>query len=226
MVKKGAILNRQNQIYDRLKDNIISGKYDGGTFLLESELCEEFNVSRTPVREALIRLSQDRYIEIIPNRGAFIPQITTNDIKELYDIKIANDGMAAFLCSERATPEIIEAMEQSIVREENLLRAEDFVAIGEEDVNFHSIYVYNCGNQRLIDVIDSVNHQLLRVVRLAADKNALEPMQVSLNYHKELVKAIKDNDPSRARAVAEAHWQNNKQSYIMRFIEGTLSNRL
>jgi len=224
MVKKATPTRKQNVIYDQLKEDIINGKYDGGTFLLESDLCKEFNVSRTPVREALILLAHDQYIEMIPNRGAFVPQITIKDIKELYELRIANDGMAAFLCTEFATPTVIQAMEESIAREANYLASEDFFEAAKEEFLFHSLYVNNCGNQRLIHVIDSVSHQMMRAMWLGADKNA--QMVPGLHYHSELVDAMKARDPSRARTIMDAHWQNNKQGYIRRYVEGTISNKL
>jgi len=226
MMKRDTSLSKQNQIYDQLKEDIINGKYDGGTFLQEGDLCNAFNVSRTPVREALIRLSHDRYIELIPNRGAFIPQMTISDIKELYELRVANDGMAAFLFAGQATPEIIQEMEQSVAREETYLQEEDFVKVHQEEVFFHTLYVNHSGNRRLIDVIDSVSNQILRVMRISAEKRSQETLSVSLAHHKELIEAVKLHEPEKARAIIAAHWEDNKQSYIRRYLEGTLSNRL
>ena len=70
MAKQSNDANKSNQIYFTVRDEIIDGKYPGGTFLIENELCKQFAVSRTPVREALIRLAQDRFVNLIPNRGA------------------------------------------------------------------------------------------------------------------------------------------------------------
>lgn len=225
-MKKQVMSSKQNQIYDQLKEDIINGKYDGGTFLQESDLCAMFGVSRTPVREALIRLSNNRFIEIIPNRGAFIPQMTISDIKELYELRVANDGMAAYLFAAVANPEIIEEMQQSVSREDAFLKAQDFVSVHQEEIHFHALYINNCGNKRLIGVIDSVSNQILRVMRLAAEKQSEHPLNNSLRYHKELIEAVRAHDQEKARAIMEAHWEANKQSYIQRYLEGTLSNRL
>ncbi len=225
-MKIDSAASKQNQIYDQLKEDIINGKYDGGTFLQESDLCETFGVSRTPIREALIRLSHDKYIDLIPNRGAYIPQMTINDIKDLYELRVANDGMAAFLFASRATLEIIAQMEASVAREEVFLREEDFVSVHQEEVYFHTLYINNCGNSRLINIIDSLSNQILRIMRVSAEKRSKETLGISLMHHKELIEAIKAQDPTKARTIMEAHWEDNKQSYIRRYLEGTLSTKL
>lgn len=73
MAKRTSKSNKNNEIYYTIRNDIINGRYPGGTFLVEGELCEEFGVSRTPVREALIRLENDQFIKLIPNRVPMCP---------------------------------------------------------------------------------------------------------------------------------------------------------
>ena len=226
MARAGSTASKRDQIYESIKSDIISGKYPGGTFLLESELCEDFHVSRTPIREALIRLAHDHIIEMYPKRGAFVPQVTVKDILELYELRIANDGVAAFLFTENAAEEVVRQMEASVLREEAHLEHENYAGEVEEELLFHSLYISNCGNQRMIDVIEMVNSQMLRIMTLAADKNDMEHMYASLNYHKKLIEAVREHDPHRARAIVEGHWLTAKRGLKQRYIEGTLSNRL
>ena len=201
----------QGRIYGQIREDLINGKYVGGTFLVEQELCKQFGVSRTPVREALIRLSQDGYIEMIPNRGAFVPQITMKDIQELYDLRRVNDGLAAYLCSELATPALLEQMTASVGREAKLLAADDYVEASVEDLSFHSLYIRNCGSRALIQVIDLLEHQMARTSRLGADRDA--NLEASLGFHRQLIAAFEKRDAPLAREVMEAHWESNKQKY-------------
>jgi len=214
----------QGRIYAQIREDLISGKYTGGTFLVEQDLCTQFGVSRTPVREALIRLSQDGYIEMIPNRGAFVPQITMKDIQELYDLRRVNDGLAAYLCCELATPALVEQMTASTQREEALLSAEDYAGASIEDLSFHSLYIKNCGSRALIQVIDLLEHQMARTSRLGADREA--NLEASLGFHRQLIGAFEKHDAPLAREVMEAHWESNKQKYIRRYLEGTISLQL
>lgn len=212
--------NARERIFNQLRADIIEGKYPGGTFLVESQLCAEFGVSRTPLREALIRLAQDRYIEMIPHRGAFVPPLTMKDVQELYDLRLANDGLAAYLFAASASPDLVHRMRRSTEREAELLAAGDYAAGSIEDLNFHALYIDNCGSRRLREVIDLIDHQMLRAMRLTADENA--NLHASLDFHREFVEAVAEHDQSRARHVIEAHWESNKQNFIQRYIDGTI----
>ena len=88
MARKSTKTNMYDTIYNSVRRDIVNGEYPGGSFLIESDLCEQFGVSRTPVREALIRLAQDHFLELVPNRGAFIPHITI--IMQMADISFLN----------------------------------------------------------------------------------------------------------------------------------------
>lgn len=220
------IKSKPNIVYEQIRDDVLSGKYPGGTFLLERELCEELEVSRTPVREALIRLSNENIIEIIPNRGAFVPSITIDDIKEMCDLRVVNDGLAAFLCAKKVTQDVIHKMETSIAREETYISNMDFEAIPQEEMYFHDICVLNCGNKRLINILSSLSIQMSRFMRLSADINGLTHVKTSLDYHIQLLYAMRAADPEKARKVISRHWEDMEKGYIERYVAGTLSSRL
>ena len=228
-VKPETAQNKRYLIYNQLRDEIIHGEYPGGTFFSENELCEKFGVSRTPVREALIKLANAHYIEMIPNRGAFVPKITLDDIVELCELHIANDGMAFFLSCTHAAPELIAAMDASVIKQTQMMDSHNFkpIDISTEDANFHRMIINNCGNNRLIRVIDDVQNQMARITQLSADEIAVvETLRVSLGYHVKIVDAFKRKSPEAARALIQDHWDDMKSGYIRRSINGMLSSRL
>lgn len=225
MAKRNAKLN--NAVYTTVKNDVIDGKYPGGTFITEADLCAQFGVSRTPVREALIRLSNERIIELIPNRGALVPHISLSDIIELYQLRIANDGMAAYLSNERQTPELLKSMEESISREEQLLADGEFPqAISREDFVFHDLLVKGCGNQRLIDTITLLQNEMDRIVRISADQYAIDTLTVSLDYHRQILQAFRSGDRHKGRSLVEDHWKAAQDGYIKRSLGGYLSTLL
>ena len=83
------------QVYYKLRDNILNGIYEEGMLLQEIKISEEFGVSRTPVREALKQLELEGLILMIPNKGARVLSISTEDIKDIYEIRSLIEGMAA-----------------------------------------------------------------------------------------------------------------------------------
>ena len=227
MARKGTKTNKNSEIYYTLRDDIIHGKYLGGTFLVEGDLCEQFSVSRTPVREALIRLENDQFIKLIPNRGAYIPHITISDIVELYQLRKVNDGLAAYLSVERQTPKLVTALEQSVARQDALVRAgTDPQATSEEDFVFHDLLVSQCGNQRLITIIHQIENQMKRATTLSVDQYAFETLTISLEYHKTIVTAFHENDCAKARQAIENHWTAMIEGFIRRDLQGRLPSIL
>lgn len=220
--------NLYQDIYIRVRDDILNQKYAGGTFLSEAELCERYGVSRTPVREALIRLAQDQYIEMIPNHGALVPHLTIHDIMELCEIRAANEGMAAYLCAKRRNDEMVSLMEQSVMREEALLAEMPFNSkeTSQEDFTFHRLLHSYCGNTRLNNILTLIHNQMERIVRSSADERAIDTLSVSIRYHRDTAEAIKKGDADAARDRIVAHWYAMLEGYVHRDLSGYLSKNI
>ena len=216
--------NKSNQIYFTVLDEIISGKYPGGTFLIENDLCKQFSVSRTPVREALIRLAQDSFVNLIPNRGAMVPYVTINDIVEVYQLRAANDGLAAYLAAQSHTENLLARMEESVTREERMLEEKRLtpLEISREDFVFHDLLSKHCSNKRLVDILTQINNQMHRIARAAADHYALETLEISVGFHRQAVDAIRRGDSPAAQTALEEHWKAMLHGYIKRSVTGTL----
>lgn len=86
-------------VYELVRSRIMAGHYGPGTHLTEGQLCEELDVSRTPVRSALRRLSEEGLIQTEPNRGAFVAQWTQSDIDEVFDLRCVLEARGASLAA-------------------------------------------------------------------------------------------------------------------------------
>lgn len=229
MAKKSIKANMYDSIYNNVRNDIVGGKYTGGTFLIESDLCEQFGVSRTPVREALIRLAQDNFLELVPNRGAFIPHITISDIIELCELRGANEGLAAMRCASHPSEPLIQSLEASIRREEALLQSEnpESAKVSEEDFTFHTLLKKGCGNSRLEGILDLIDNQMKRFTNFSADQIAVSAtLPVSLRYHKQALEAIRSGDAFGAQTAIIQHWSAMLHGYIERDLSGLLDARL
>ena len=100
-----------DQIFERLETDILTGKYARGEILTELKLSEIMGVSRTPVREALRRLEQEHLIEDT-NKGSVVLGITEEDLKDIYEIRMNIEGMAAYRAAERITDEQIKELKE------------------------------------------------------------------------------------------------------------------
>ena len=229
MSRKSTGPNKSNQIYCTVRDDIISGVYPGGAFITEGALCEQFSVSRTPVREALIRLSQDRFVDLIPNKGATVPHVTISDIVELYQLRAVNEGLSAALVAEKHSDELLQKLESSVLREETLLAQEDVepLTVSREDFAFHDLIIFSSGNRRLIEIMTLINNQMRRFARSAADRHAVETtLPRSLDYHCRTLEAIRRRDSGTAQALISEHWQVMLNGYVQRSLEGILPIQL
>lgn len=101
----------KNQIYEKIRQDILDDKYTRGQSLVEQKLAKEFGVSRTPIREVLRQLELDGLVESIPNRGVFVVGITHEDINHIYAIRQRIEGLAALWAAEKMTSEELKQME-------------------------------------------------------------------------------------------------------------------
>lgn len=103
-----------HQIANVLKDSILTGKLKGGDQLLEDKLKHDFDVSRTPLREAFRVLEKEGLVEILPWKGAFVKRISRNDVKEIFPLRANLEGLAARLAYENSAQSHVDKMEKSL----------------------------------------------------------------------------------------------------------------
>ncbi len=155
---KGKIITKslKQQAYEKLSTMYLKGDLKPGDPLLETELSEGLNISRTPLREAFLQLEKEGLVEIIPRKGAFVRRITLHDIQELFQIREAVEGMAAYLASTRLTEDQFNVLDRKFLavslQEDKLLKNQ----LAEEAGGMlHSIILIACDNQRIREILGS-----------------------------------------------------------------------
>lgn len=193
--------------YQWLRLNIAQGTLAPGSFVEEANVVEAIGVSRTPVREAFHRLAGERYLDLVPRRGAQVRQITSQDVREVYDVRKALEIFAATqICKNglRLNPEV-----EDILRRMDDLRPLDdegeALKYGTLDHEFHRSYVAADGNRLLVQLYDSIWPQqerlLWQTIRLLTP-SALELVRAQ---HWEILAALRNRDADTATAMIEAH---------------------
>ena len=104
----------RGRVFHKLRDDILSGKYEEHEELKEVAIGEEMGVSRTPVREAFRQLELEGLIQIIPNKGAYVTGITEKDVKDIYMIRSLLEGLCARWATEHITAEQMDEMEENV----------------------------------------------------------------------------------------------------------------
>lgn len=189
------------QAYSRLKDAITGGEYPSGAALFEIHLAEKLGMSRTPVREALQVLARDGLVEIVPNRGYFVPRLSIEDLRELYELREALEGVAARCATLRVTAVNVEELEQLYEQYEQAQNWEAWVQIGTE---FHSKIISFAGNMRLATILDSLKAQI-RMTRQTALRHVEGRRNESILEHRAILNGIRQGDPDEAEQQARAH---------------------
>jgi DNA-binding GntR family transcriptional regulator len=191
-------------VVDQLRTGVLQGRYAPGQRLIESDLTQDLRVSRGPLREAFRRLSAEGLLELVPNRGAMVRRLTLREMRELFQIRIGMETLAARLASDAmADPKKKERFECEI----EPIWDDRPRAIGsayiEENHQFHDAVVTASGNMQLLSLTRQLRlpvlmYQLARTLKI-------ENIAASLSEHRMIARAILAGDAKVAEKAVTDH---------------------
>ncbi|MFY9417076.1 MAG: GntR family transcriptional regulator [bacterium] len=193
----------RGRIYTEIRDKIIAGEYKTGDNLVELKLAEEYGVSRTPIREALLQLEQEGLVRYEPNRGVVVLGISNQDIQDIYVIRRLIEGVAAYWAASRATPEELESIAEVVDLIEFYTGKGDIEHITELDVKFHNLILEASKSRPLKQALGSFMHYIQRA-RTKSLKVPGRPEE-SLKEHKAILAALQARDPEKAQEAMTQH---------------------
>jgi DNA-binding GntR family transcriptional regulator len=203
--------NQSEHAYQELKAGILAGDLKSGTRLVEAQLAEDLNVSRTPVREALRRLVAERIVSRNQDGSLIVHQATSREIEELYLIREVLDGLAARLAAYRVSERDVAVAEYTI---ESLAgkggdAATD--AIGA-NIQFHDILYEAARNERL----QQMGADLRDFVRLFSREPLAETKRNEeiADEHRAILEALRKGDPDGAEAAAREHVRKARENLV------------
>ena len=190
--------------YRVLKQLILDNELPVGTQLLELEAAARLGMSRTPVREAMVRLEQEGMVELRPRHGMRVLPLSGTALAEIYEVITALEGAAAETVARKgAAAEDILAMRAAVAEMDTALSRDDLMAWSQADECFHRLLVKAAGNARLAVLVDQVWDQSHRARMMTL---RLRPKPVDSNKdHAALLEAIIARDPARSRGIHDAH---------------------
>ncbi len=193
----------EEMVYARLEEEILIGKLAEGESLGEIVISERLGVSRTPVRGALHRLSEEGLVEIIPNKGARVVGINLDDLVDIYKIRERLEGLASALATERITDAELSELENTVDLTEFYIKKGDTEHIRELDTVFHSI-IYKASGSRFLSRTLSELHNKIKSYR----KRSLDApgrLEKSESEHREILGAIKAKNAELADELTLRH---------------------
>ena len=185
-----------------IRERIVNLYYQPGDPLNEAKLAEELRVSRTPIREALIRLSSEKLVTIIPRAGARVADINLNDFKALIEMRLILERGAVRLAALKANQDQIHRLEKLNIKVKQA-DYEDVSTMLNYDVQFHKIIREIASNFYLSDYLSIVMNQFIRIEKIISYKPAV--FQADLP---KFILALKRKDPDQTEKLIEHHLEN------------------
>ncbi len=199
-------------VYQILREAIVEGDLLPGEHLAEQQLAEELGVSRTPVREALRRLALEGFVVMVPRRGSYVAGLSLKDMNDVFELRMALEGLGAYLAAQRITPQELIAVRESQAQLEVAIAANDQNEVISADTRFHSLIYAASRNRRLIHIIGNLSDQIqgFRLKSLFAPGR----LRDTAREHKRLIMALERRDGLVARRLAEEHVRQAEVSIL------------
>ena len=168
MLKQFKSTSLADQVFDRLENDIIQGVYKKGEILTELKLVEQLGVSRTPIREALRRLEQERLIEDA-GKGSRVLGITESDLLDIMTIRERIEGVAAYYATLNMTPEGLKEMTHLVDLQEFYFEKKDAERLRQVDDQFHDAICYLSKRNVIIDTVVPLMRKTRRYRRISME---------------------------------------------------------
>lgn len=194
------------EVADRIRDLIEQGELAPGERISEKQLCEDFGVSRTPLREALKVLASEGLVELLPNRGARVRQLTLKQVKDTYDLMGALEGLSGELACQQISDEGIAAICALHDRMLEHYRNRELPEYFQVNQRIHESLLAASNNDALLEMYNNLSQ---RVKRVRYSKKMTDSYwRRAVQDHEEMIVALKKRDSKRLGQVLRDHLCN------------------
>lgn len=203
--KTGAAAGKykQDYAYDYLKQAIISGEFPPEKLLVEWEICEKLDISRTPVREALRRLSSEGLVDAHPGRGTFVTRVTAEDMRYIYELKEALERMAVRFCIQRMAGGELAEMKRCLTAHERAYVEQKFELAADMDLQFHVQLMEYARSPKIEEHAKMLLSQTRRLSQISVYDTS--NIWKFIEEHRAIYEAIAAQDIPAAEAAVSRH---------------------
>lgn len=191
------------KIFKVLRNRIIYMEYPPGKLLSEKELCQEFKVSRTPLREAIKKLEDMKLVTVIPRYGSYVSAIDINEIRCAFEVKINLEGLAGEIAAKRITPDKLNELKTLIEKLDNSVKEESHRSLIEIDTHFHELIYEAAQNPILKEILENLHGRCARLWNSALA--AMIPIETILEQLKNIYAALEKRDAQKVKQMMEDH---------------------
>ena len=200
------------QVFNELEKQIINGSLVPGSSLTENKLCEQFSVSRTPIREALRMLEQKGLVQITPNKGAVVLGISEKDLTDIYTIRTYIEGLASRWAAENITEEQVAKLREVVELQEFYQSKHCSEQINDLDTRFHEI-IYEYSNSRTLQhTLSNLHHMIEHYRQRSFSAEGRAPK--AIEEHRAILNALAAHDADLAEKLTVEHIGNAKANLL------------
>ena len=203
-------------IYEEIRDKIMTCRIAPDDILVEGKLAEEYKVSKTPVREALVLLKRDGLLEVLPRLGYRVTSINVQDVYDVFRLRWLLEGEAAFLAAERASTATLERLQeenqkfsQELMRQN--LTLEEYLRLHD---SFHLRIAQLSGSKRLLRFIEELLRDGTRL-RLSDPIMSAKQLAKGETGHEQIYYAICKRNAEEARSLVHKHIEESKKRILL-----------
>jgi len=193
----------KDRAYAFTKQRVLDATYAGGDLLTEGEVADALGMSRTPVREAFLRLEAEGLLRLFPKRGALVVPVSAQEVESVMETRVLVERFALAKAMAREA-DVTAAMRDAIARQDDRARAGDLDGFVVVDREFHTVLVAAAGNQIVLNLYDSLRDRQQRM-GIAALRREPRRLDEILDQHRGLVDAIDAGDVEATLDLLDVH---------------------
>ncbi|MDR5694517.1 MAG: GntR family transcriptional regulator [Armatimonadota bacterium] len=200
---KDATRASKEWIYEQLKKDILSDSLHPGEPLVERALVKRFGVSRTPIREVLRRLEQEHLVEVHPNRGVLVRKLTLEDVRNIFEMRLAIEPAAARLAAERHDVHELENIHEAFLKvtiQNNPETLQHLVALGAD---LHDFIARSTRNELFIEISHQLRNLMILIRNMTQQHFDIEKR--SYVAHMRIIKALLQRNPVQSERAMRNH---------------------
>ena len=208
---RGRRLSATDRAYAYTKARVLDSTFAGGDLLTEGEVAEALGMSRTPVREAFLRLQAEGLLRLYPKRGALVVPVSVGEVEAVMETRVLVERFAVGkVLADAAAPALADELADAIGRQRELAARGDTAGFVAVDREFHTLLVTAAGNPIVTGLYDTLRDRQQRMVStsLLRDERRVASILVE---HEAISEALRDGDAGRAAAVLLEHLQGTTE---------------
>ena len=201
----------KDHVYEYISEQINNGSLKPNEKINEKEISEKLDISRTPIREGLIKLVNEGLLEKKPRKGFIVKEVKEKTVKEVYQIIGVLEGLAVSLSIENINKEDIKEMKKLVDKMNIAIKYKDYKEYYNLQTQFHRLYIKKSNNEKLLEILDSLKKIFIK--KNYYNKNNNSNIQKALTQtnkeHEKIIELIKNNKEKKLKNfLKNTHWSN------------------